>query len=682
MQQAATGRDIRVAVDIGGTFTDFEIFDPLTGAVHQHKAPSTPADPSIGLLDGLRQAAARFGFALADVRQVLHGTTIATNAVLERKLPRGAVLTTAGFEDILQIGRHGRRAIYALTASPPPPLVPRNLCLGVVERLRADGGVATALDEASVVAVASRLRAAGVKAVAVCLLHAYANGAHERRIGAMLQALLPDVAVSLSSEISPELREYERLSTTVLNAMLMPIVAGYMAKLDRRLAEAEFGARIYLVQSNGGVSGTAKAGREPARLLLSGPSGGAAAARRIAASLGLPNLVAIDMGGTSFDVSVVHAGQVAMVTEGEIDGLPVRLPMVEMRTIGAGGGSIAWVDQGGRLRIGPHSAGADPGPACYGRGGMALTVTDANLLLGRLDGETFLGGSMRLDRAAALRAAQDIAERLGLDAHAAAAGAIAITNASLAGAIRLSLFEKGLDPEDFRLLSFGGAGGVHACEVADELGITGVVFPPHASTLSAWGILWSDIVHDLAATRIMPLVEAGAVLAEAAGRLRAEAAMLLAEDGVPEPRRRLEWSADCRYAGQAFELAVPLADAEFSEAGLAAIAEGFHAIHRQRFAHDDRGVPVEIVALRLTARGLLPKPEREAVEAPGEAPRSRRAVLVEGAWVEATVCGRGAVGHMLEGPAVIEEPYTSTWVPPGWRVSTHASGALLAERGA
>jgi N-methylhydantoinase A len=680
--QPATGRDIRVAVDIGGTFTDFEIFDPATGAVYQHKAPSTPADPSIGLLDGLRQAATRFGFALADVRQVLHGTTIATNAVLERKLPKGAVLTTAGFEDLLQIGRHGRRDIYALTASPPPPLVPRNLCLGVAERLRADGSVAVPLEEASVRDAARRLREAGVQAVAVCLLHAYANPAHERRIGALLAEALPGLAVSLSSEISPELREYERLSTTVLNALLVPIVAGYMAKLERRLAEAEFGARIYLVQSNGGVSGTAKAGREPARLLLSGPSGGAAAARRLAASLGLPNLVAIDMGGTSFDVSVVHGGQVAMVTEGEIDGLPVRLPMVEMRTIGAGGGSIAWVDPGGRLRIGPHSAGADPGPACYGRGGTGLTVTDANLLLGRLDGETFLGGAMRLDRAAAARAAQDIAGRIGLDADATAAGVIAITNASLAGAIRLSLFEKGLDPEDFCLLSFGGAGGVHACEVAEELGISRVVFPPHASTLSAWGILWSDIAHDLAATQILPLAEAGPALAEAAARLRQDAAALLAEDGVAEAQRALEWSADCRYAGQAFELAVPLAQAEFSDAGLAEIAEAFHALHRQRFAHDDRGVPVEIVALRLTARGQLPKPERDAVEAPAGATRTQRPVLVEGAWVPAAICGRGAVGVALHGPAVIEEAYTSTWIPPGWKVSTHPSGALMAERSA
>jgi N-methylhydantoinase A len=679
----AAARDVRIAVDIGGTFTDLEILDSATGTVHQHKTPSTPADPSAGLLAGIRDAAARFGFPLDAVRQVLHGTTIATNAVLERKLPKGAVLTTAGFEDLLQIGRHGRRDVYALTADPPPPLVRRALCLGIVERVRADGSVETPLDDASVRRAAARLAEQGVQAVAVCLLHAYANPAHERRVGEILAEALPGVAVSLSSEISPELREYERLSTTVLNALLVPIVAGYMAKLERRLAEERFGARIYLVQSNSGVAGPAKAGREPARLLLSGPSGGAAAARRLSATLAEPNLVAVDMGGTSFDVSVVHGGQVAMVTEGEIDGLPVRLPMVEMRTIGAGGGSIAWVDEGGRLRIGPRSAGADPGPACYGRGGTSFTVTDANLLLGRLDPGAFLGGTMPLDRAAALRAADSIAAPLGLGAEAAAEGVVAVTNAALAGPIRLSLFEKGLDPADFAILSFGGAGGVHACEVAEELGIGRVIFPPHASTLSAWGILSSDIAHDLSATHIAPLAEAGPALAALAARLARDGDALLDEDGVPEAQRARDWSADCRYAGQAFELAVPLAAPDFSAEGLAAIADAFHRVHRQRFSYDDRRVPVEVVALRLTARGLLGKPPgEEAPPAAAPPPATSRPLLVGGAWRAATVCRREAVppagAAPLRGPAVIEEAYTSTYIPPGWEAAAHPAGAIVA----
>ena len=673
---------LRIAVDIGGTFTDIEILEAATGRVHQYKTPSTPSDPSVGLIGGIKAAAERFGLDIGAVEHILHGTTIATNAVLERKLPAGAIVTTAGFEDLLQIGRHGRRDVYAIALDPPAPLVPRRHAFGIPERIGPDGQVRVPLDEARVAAVADRLREAGVSAVAVCLLHAYANPAHERRVGEILAAALPGVAISLSSDISPEIREYERLSTTVLNAMLIPVVSGYTRRLSDRIAAEVPGSHIYLVQSNGGVSGLAKAGREPARLLLSGPSGGAAAARRLSAELGEPDLVAVDMGGTSFDVSVVHGGQVSMVTEGDIDGLPVRLPMVEMRTIGAGGGSIAWVDDGGRLRIGPQSAGAQPGPACYGRGGADLTVTDANLILGRLEASSFMGGAMPLDAAAARAAAERVARRIGLGVDETAAGAISVTNSSLATAIRLSLFEKGLDPEDFALLSFGGAGGVHACEVAEDLGIRRVVFPPHASTLSAWGILWSDIVHDLAATEIGLLAEAGPRLAAAAVRLRGEAERLLAEDGVAEADRRFDWRMDLRYAGQAFDLAVPIDDADFGPAGLEAAAAQFHALHRRRFSYDEPATPVELVALRLAAVGRLSKPAPDASEAAAAAatPKTRRA-WARGAFVDTAVWARSALGERaVAGPAVIEETYTSSYVPPGWEARLERSGALVARR--
>ena len=325
-------QDLRIAVDIGGTFTDIEIFDAVSGDIHQLKTPSTPGDPSVGLVAGIREACDRFGLRADAVGHLLHGTTIATNAVLERKLPVGALITTAGFEDVFQIGRHGRNEVYAITLAPPPPLVARSRCFGVWERVDARGQITTPLDETAVGEIAERLAAGSVQAVAVCLLHAYANPAHERRIGEMLARLLPGVAVTLSSEISPEIREYERMSTAVLNVLLMPIVQRYTDRLASRIGEELPGARVYLVQSNGGVAGLAKAGREPARLLLSGPSGGAAAARRLARELGERNLVAVDMGGTSFDVSIVHEGEVSMVNEGAIDGLPVRLPMVEMRS--------------------------------------------------------------------------------------------------------------------------------------------------------------------------------------------------------------------------------------------------------------------------------------------------------------------------------------------------------------
>jgi N-methylhydantoinase A len=678
-------QDIRIAVDIGGTFTDIEILDAASGAIHQIKTPSTPADPSIGLLTGIKQASERFGFPMEAVQYLLHGTTIATNAVLERKLPLGAIVTTAGFEDVMQIGRHGRTDVYAITLAQPAPLVARRFCFGVSERVNAEGRITMPLDEDGVHKIASEIAKAGVKSVAVCLLHGYANAAHERRIGAILAELLPGVAVSLASDISPEIREYERMSTTALNAMLVPIVQRYTDRLAGRLRDEVPQAQVYLVQSNGGVSGLAKAGREPARLLLSGPSGGAAAAKRLSAELDEPNLVAVDMGGTSFDVSVVHDGTISMVNEGEVDGLPVRLPMIEMRTIGAGGGSIAWVDEGKRLRIGPHSAGADPGPACYGKGGERLTVTDANLLLGRLDGASFMGGAMPLDRQAAERAAQTVAGSLGLSLDATAAGVIDVANSALATAIRLSLFEKGMDPEDFALLSFGGAGGVHACEVAEELGIRRVIFPAHASTLSAWGILWSDIAHDLSATQIGLFSELASGLAQKAERLVAEAQALLAEDGVSEEARRFEWAVDLRYAGQAFDLRVPLDDADFSAEGVARAIAAFHDLHRQRFSYDEPAVPVEIVALRLKAVGALakPVPARHGGQQAHAANRSRPVHGRSGA-VETPVWDREAIGRRdpVAGPAIVEEPYTSIYLPAGWTIVTHASGALVADRSA
>lgn len=677
--------DIRIAVDIGGTFTDIEILDANSGMIHQIKTPSTPADPSIGLLSGIRQAADRFGFSMDAVRYLLHGTTIATNAVLERKLPLGAIITTSGFEDVLQIGRHGRTDVYAITLAQPAPLVQRHLCLGVRERVDARGAVTVPLDEDDVRQAAARLAKAGVKSVAVCLLNAYANPVHEQRIGAILAEMLQGVAVTLASDLSPEIREYERMSTTALNAMLVPIVQRYTDRLAGRVNDELPHAQVYLVQSNGGVSGLAKAGREPARLLLSGPSGGAAAARRLSAMLGERNLVAVDMGGTSFDISVVHNGEVAIVNEGEVDGLPVRLPMIEMRTIGAGGGSIAWVDKGGRLRIGPHSAGADPGPACYGKGGTELTVTDANLLLGRLDGASFMGGAMPLHRDRAAQSAAALVARLGMPVDAVAAGVIEVANSALATATRLSLFEKGLDPEDFALLSFGGAGGVHACEVAEELGIRRVVFPAHASTLSAWGILWSDITHDLGATQIGVLSAMASALAVTADRLIIEGKALLAEDGVPEVAQQFEWALDLRYAGQAFDLRVPLAQADFSAQGIEKAVAAFHALHRQRFSYDEPDVPVEVVALRLKVIGALAKPVSAfaAGTATGSA-RSSRPVQGRHGIVDTPVWDRDAIGpgHRVAGPAIVEEPYTSMYVPAGWTIIAHASGALIADRSA
>jgi len=674
-------KPIRIAVDIGGTFTDLQVLDARSGAVHAWKTPTTPEDPSIGLMTGVAEAAARFGFALDEVGLLLHGTTIATNAVLERKLADGVLLTTAGFEDVLEITRHVRKELYILDPDPFPCLIARDRRLGVPERLRADGSVETPLDEAAVPALLARLDALAAESVAVCLLHAYVNPAHERRLKALIAAARPGLPVTLSSEISPEIREYERSSTTVLNALLVPVVKAYLDRLEQRLGEGGFHPLVFLVQSNGGVCSLATAAAQPARLLLSGPSGGALAAGRIAALLRRPNLVAVDMGGTSFDVSVVQGGRIGVVTQGDVDGLPVRLPMVEMRTIGAGGGSIAGVDAGGRLSVGPRSAGARPGPVAYGRGGTEPTVTDANLALGRLDPDYFLGGLMTLDMAATRAAiAAKVGQALGLTVEQAAQGMLTVTNASLGAAVRLSLFEKGLDPRDFALLSFGGAGGLHATDVATEMGIREVIFPREPGTLSAYGILYSDLVQDLARSRVLPATPASLpAIAALVDELRAEAAARLAADGVAQDAQRLEVGADMRYHGQAFELLVPWPEA----LDLPALTARFHAMHQQRFSYSDPAEAVEIVTLRITAIGHLPKPDAaDAAPVARPALKGSRRVFEDGAWRDVPVWDRDALPpeDRITGPAIVEEAFATHWIGRGWTAATGAAGALIASR--
>jgi N-methylhydantoinase A/oxoprolinase/acetone carboxylase beta subunit len=667
---------IRAAVDIGGTFTDIHCLDARNGAVHAWKTPTTPEDPSIGLLTGLTEAAERFGFALSDIGLLLHGTTIATNAVLERKLVSGVLLTTAGFEDVLEITRHVRRDIYGLAPDPFPCLIERDRRLGVPERMRADGTAERALDAAALGPVLDKLRAVEPEAVAIGLLHAYANPAHERQLAEAVRAALPGVPVCLSSTISPEIREYERLSTTVLNALLMPVVGRYLARLEARLGEGGFAPRIVLVQSNGGTCSLRMAAEQPARLLLSGPSGGAMAAERLSRLLEKPNLVAVDMGGTSFDVSVVQGGRIGLVTQGEVGGLPVRLPMVEMRTIGAGGGSIAAVDASGRLTVGPRSAGARPGPVAYRRGGVEPTVTDANAVLGYLDPGFFLGGAMPLDIEGAKAAmVARVGGALGLDAEGAARGILAVTNAALAAAVRLSLFEKGLDPRDFAILSFGGAGGLQACAVAEELGIEEVVIPRNPGTLSAYGILFADLVQDFSRSRLLPAVEASVSDAMAVlDALRAEGEASLAADGVAEGDRAFEAAADLRYEGQAFELLVPWPEAP----ALPPLLARFHEMHRARFSYAEEHAPVEIVTLRLSAIGRLPKPAVAAEAAPaGEAMKGTRRV----AGSDWPVLNRDAL-IAAKGPAIIEEAFSTHLLPPGWSCTLGAEGALILRRSA
>ncbi len=686
MQPSASPRSVRIAVDIGGTFTDIEILEDATGETFAVKTPTTPDDPSEGLITGLRLASERVGFRFKDISALLHGTTIATNAVLQRRLPKGALVTTAGFEDVLEIGRHFRRQVYASKAEPRAVLIPRAWRLGITERTLATGTIETPLDEAEVERLASKLKAGGIQCVAVCLLHAYANAEHEKRIGALLAKYAPELDVSLSHEVSPEIREFERSSTTVLNALLMPVVRRYLERLRARLQAAGFEAPVYLVQSNGGVMSPETAALLPARLLLSGPSGGALAAETIAQRLATPNVVAVDMGGTSYDVSIVSEARTRLVTEGTVDGLPVRLPMIEIRTIGSGGGSIARIDESGRLRVGPESAGAKPGPACYGRGGSDPTVTDANVVLGRIDPAFFLGGAMRLDTVAAQKAvAEHVAERLSLAPEEAAEGILKVAVSHMAGAIRLSLFEKGLDPEDFTLLSFGGASGLHACDTADEIGIGRVIFPRDPGTLSAWGMLYSDVVHALARAQLMK-ADATAIKALEAicSELCRAGAERLEADGIPPPDQLLPIALDMRYPGQAYEIQVPLDfPSDNVDAALASAIARFHEVHEAQYAHAEPHVTPDIVAVRIAATGKLKKPaERAFVFERSQSPKDRRAVYAAGRWHETPIFERAnlAADMKVSGPAIIEEAHATHFIPPGWEMTAARTGDLIATK--
>lgn len=678
--QSATRRPIRIAVDIGGTFTDLELRNAATGRGHSLKSATTPDDPARGLSDAIAQARATIGFENADIDVILHGTTIATNAVLTRDLPDGALITTAGFEDVLEIGRHARRDIYALRGPDRTLLVPRRRRFGAPGRIGAAGDVVQPLDTDALNAVIDRVVASNVATCAICLLNAFANPAHEIAIRTHLRARCPDMAISCSHEVSPEIREFERTATTVLNALLVPVIARYVSALRERLQADGITAPVYLIQSNGGAIGLDMAMRAPVKLLLSGPSGGV-----LAATLDIPNVVGVDMGGTSYDVAVVADGARTVVTQGEIDGLPVRVPMVEMHTIGAGGGSIAFVDASGRLQVGPRSAGAVPGPVCYGRGGVDPTVTDVNLILGRLDAATFLGGRFALDLKGAQAALADrVATPLGLTQDHAAAGILAVVNARLAASIKFALFARGLDPRDFALMSFGGAGGLHAIEVAQELGITRVIFPRDPSTFSAHGILQSDIQHDLSLTDILPLV-AGSLpaLNAMADTLRQRGAALLDTDRLNPEARALSLSGDLRNRGQAFELMTPLPDGPLSDDTLTLLRERFEDLHRQRFSFVDPNEAVELVTLRLTATGRL---NDGAVKADAPTIISARPTLrrihIDGAWRDVAVYRQDSLApdDTIPGPAVIEQAYTTMLIGTSWQLRVTATGDLIAQQ--
>ena len=664
----------RVAMDIGGTFTDFVVVDEAAGRTHAGKTSTTPASPEQGVLEGLADCVPD----LAAISFVVHGTTVGLNSFLERKGTRVLLVMTTGLRDAYSIARHDRKELYTLKYRKPERLVPRRDVYEVVERLRWDGSVETELDESSLQPVIDAVRREGIEAVAVCLIHAYTNPVHELKVREVLERECPGLSVTLSHEIAREWREYERASTAVLNAYVAPRVERYLRNLEDELTARGVTAPLHVMQSNGGITTAAKARRQPVQTLLSGPVGGTIGGAALSKVTGRPNLLCVDMGGTSFDLSLIVDGNPTVSTETELEGLPILMPLVDIHTIGAGGGSLAWLEAGG-LRVGPQSAGAVPGPACYGRGGTEPTVTDANLHLGRLDPEFFLGGRMQLDVEAAQRALSSIGSRLGLSDEAFAEGVLAIVNANMADAMRTITVKQGIDPRDYSLVAFGGAGPMHAVWLAEELEIGEVIVPWSPGTFSAWGMLQTDIRHDVVRSFYRPLaaLDGGAPVSEAYAELLDEGTELLAGEGVDEGERSFARSSDMRYVGQEYTVTVPIG----AEIELAEIDAAFHDQHRIRYGHSTPGAPVEFVNLRLAAFGRIggaaaPFTPPDAGES---AVVARRPVVFAGDEHETDVVRRDLLGpgDRHDGPVVIEEDGSTTVVPPGYSVETDGHGNLL-----
>lgn len=656
---------LRIGIDVGGTFTDLVAVDE-GGISTLAKSASTPADPSIGVMDGLLLLARAFGLdragLLARTERIVHGTTVATNALLEHKGAKVGLLTTEGHRDVIEMREGLKDDRYNLRMTPPVQLVARALRLGVRERMRADGRVETPLDAASLADAIAVLKDAGVEAVAVCYLHAWRDAAHERATAEVIRAAMPEAYISLSADVFPQIKEFDRVSTTVVNAYVGPKLSFYLNLLARRLLEAGYTGPVLIIQSHGGVTPVDDAARMAAGGVLSGPAGGVAGSRYAAQLLDIPNLIPFDMGGTSTDISLVVNGEPTLVGGRSIGGHRVALNSLDIVTLGAGGGSIAHVDTGGILHVGPESAGALPGPACYGRGGIAPTVTDANLILGYLDPVHFLGGRAQLDRAAAEAALGGLAAKLKVDRVAAAEGVHRVVNTNMAEGIRLVSVRRGVDPRRFALLSFGGAAGLHVVDVARQLDLRRVIVPRVAAVLSAWGMLATDLRFEVSRTHIGdaaamdgPTIKGLFAEMETEGRVRLRQSF----DGPI----RTERSVEMRYGEQIFEISVGLEGMDWRAVDpMPEIVERFHRRHEELYTYALRDQEAVLVNARVAVIGVLPDLPREPERAAGAAVAAgrRRRIYLDG-WVEVPVYDFDALvpGQFIQGPAIVESAMTT-----------------------
>lgn len=687
----------RIGVDVGGTFTDFVLYDAETGETRTAKVSSTPEDQSVGILEGL----GKLGVPLGEVSGIAHGTTVATNALIERDGAETAFLTTEGFRDTLEIRRTNRQELYDARWVPPPPLVPRRHRLEVRERLRWDGEVDTPLDEAQVRDVIETLKAREIESVAICFLHAYQDDAHERRVKALVQAALPDAFVTCSSELSLEFREFERGSTVAANAFVGPKVHRYMRNLSGRLEKEGFASEVAIMQSGGGVCSIEEAEEAPVKLARSGPAGGAMALEQLAGITGMSNLVGVDIGGTSADVALVVDGRVRWTSPLFVEwGMPLLFPSVDVVSIGAGGGSIAWIDEADVLHVGPASAGAVPGPACYGRGGDRPTSTDAHVALGRVASGQLLSGDLEIRPDLAEKAIKEhVARPLGLDVAAAAEGMLKILDTAMLQAVRFLTIEKGYDPRDFALVGLGGGGPMHCATLARELGMERAVVPVMPGVLSAWGMLTVDMAQDRSRTVLKRrhALSSGELEATFEG-LRGSIEKAFARQGVAPEKVGLEFVLDMQYYGQVFTLPVSLGDLTSSNGSpdgsvrvtddaIEAATRAFHDEHLREYGHSDPAGEVQVMHARVfgkagVSRPRMPRGEPVAHDVT-DAEEGRRPVVFGGEKVETVVYDRGrlAPGHEFSGPAVVVEPSSTTVVPPGCRVAVDSYRNLVIDVG-
>ena len=665
---------MRAGIEVGGTFTDLVAIDG--GQIRVVKVPSTPASPDVGAFAALGAA----GIEPAAVTDLVHGSTVATNAILERRGATVAFITTEGFRDLLFLQRHDRRSIYDLHYKKPVPPVRRRDCLEARERIDASGTVLIPLDEQGVTAhLLPALRAGGFGAVAICLLSAYVTPVHEIRLREMIAAALPGLRITCSHEVAPEFREFERASTTVLSAYVQPVIDGYLDRFEATLRQAGFAGQLSVMQSNGGRMPAAAMRRNAITALLSGPAAGVVGAIRQASFSGRSELITFDMGGTSTDVALVTGGEPPLAPETAIDGLPIRTPVLDIVTVGAGGGSLIWLDEGGMLRAGPRSAGAVPGPACYGKGGTEPTVTDAHVVRGTIRPDAFLGGGMTLDPAAAHQAFVAVAATLGMSVEDAAAAAIQLAVANIVRAIQLVSTERGRDPRDYVLLPYGGAGPLLAAEVAEELGIREILVPPNPGVMSALGLLFADYMKVSGVTRRMPLgADAVRTIRDEYARFAAASAADFAALGVTGPVEHT-LDVDMRFVGQAFEIQVPVDLAHIASLDAADLAARFAQEHHRVYQHGaEAGRATEMVGLRFGVRRRLQDLPRTREQPSGLVRPASTMVVVGKRRLEAKVLDAALVGpEPVTGPALIEGYSSTTWLPEGWQAARDAAGNLL-----